>query len=264
MMDIELPDLVGTLAALPDSTKKVIATYGRACAAVAIKQHNEKSITKYNGWYCAHCQTGVDGSDVTFNEAHTVCGRIITDDEPPANIISLLDELTSLRQYKAEAESQPVFAMAFEKQGMRAPDDFEDYLDIIELEKVNPDELEAYQKHDRVFPLYARPVPAGSCAAHEATKSVRMKPHISGDESIHFMDCNRCGKPFDMRSIHEVMIHEKQNCDKLNTPGNRHPEFRYKGYKGEPISKSASDDEKAAWLEGKNASIPSNSEGEKS
>lgn len=37
-----------------------------------------------NGWYCAHCQTGVDPSEVTFNEAHTVCGRIITDDEPPA------------------------------------------------------------------------------------------------------------------------------------------------------------------------------------
>jgi hypothetical protein len=82
-------------------------------------------------------------------------------------INSMQQELTSLRQYKAEAESQSVFAMAFEKQGMRAPDDFEDYLDIIELEKVNPDELEAYQKHGRVFPLYACPVPAGSCAVPE-------------------------------------------------------------------------------------------------
>jgi hypothetical protein len=80
------------------------------------------------------------------------------------DLIAAKAELESLRQYKAEAESQPVFAMAFEKQGMRAPDDFEDYLDIIELEKVNPDELEAYQKHGRVFPLYARPVPAGSCS----------------------------------------------------------------------------------------------------
>jgi len=37
----------------------------------------------FNGWYCAHCQTGVDGSEVTFNEQHTVCGRVITNDEPP-------------------------------------------------------------------------------------------------------------------------------------------------------------------------------------
>lgn len=38
----------------------------------------------YKGWYCAHCQTGVDSREVTFSEQHTVCGRVITDDEPPA------------------------------------------------------------------------------------------------------------------------------------------------------------------------------------
>lgn len=37
----------------------------------------------YKGWYCAHCQRGVDGSEVTFHEQHTVCGRVITDDLPP-------------------------------------------------------------------------------------------------------------------------------------------------------------------------------------
>lgn len=36
------------------------------------------------GWYCAHCERGVDPSEVTFNEAHEACGRIITNDEPPA------------------------------------------------------------------------------------------------------------------------------------------------------------------------------------
>lgn len=41
-------------------------------------------MSEFKGWYCAHCECGVDSSDVTFNEAHTVCGRIITDDEPPA------------------------------------------------------------------------------------------------------------------------------------------------------------------------------------
>ena len=38
----------------------------------------------FNGWYCAHCQRGVDGSEVTYHEQHTVCGRVITDDVPPA------------------------------------------------------------------------------------------------------------------------------------------------------------------------------------
>lgn len=38
---------------------------------------------EYKGWYCAHCQRGVDGSEVTYNEQHTVCGRVITDDVSP-------------------------------------------------------------------------------------------------------------------------------------------------------------------------------------
>ncbi|ULQ46980.1 hypothetical protein JN531_001530 [Flagellatimonas centrodinii] len=37
------------------------------------------------GWYCAQCERGVDPSEVTFREAHETCGRIITDDNPPAN-----------------------------------------------------------------------------------------------------------------------------------------------------------------------------------
>lgn len=35
------------------------------------------------GWYCSHCQRGVDASEVTYHEQHTECGRYITDDEPP-------------------------------------------------------------------------------------------------------------------------------------------------------------------------------------
>lgn len=35
------------------------------------------------GWYCAHCKRGVDASEVTYNEQHTICGRVITDDDPP-------------------------------------------------------------------------------------------------------------------------------------------------------------------------------------
>ena len=40
-------------------------------------------VNEFKGWYCAHCQRGVDGSEVTFNEQHEVCGRVITDDVPP-------------------------------------------------------------------------------------------------------------------------------------------------------------------------------------
>lgn len=35
------------------------------------------------GWYCPHCQRGVDGSEVTFHEQHLACGTYIGDAEPP-------------------------------------------------------------------------------------------------------------------------------------------------------------------------------------
>ena len=37
----------------------------------------------YVGWYCAHCQRGVDASEVTYHEQHEACGRVITDDRTP-------------------------------------------------------------------------------------------------------------------------------------------------------------------------------------
>lgn len=41
----------------------------------------------------------------------------------------------------------------------------------------------------------------------------------------------------------------------LDTPGNRNPECRYAGYKGEALPSNATDDQKAAWQEGKRASL---------
>ena len=38
----------------------------------------------------------------------------------------------------------------------------------------------------------------------------------------------------------------------LDTPGNRHPECRYRGYKNEPLS-GATKDQQAAWDEGQKA-----------
>ena len=56
-----------------------------ARAALAGKPLPEqKPVEEYNGWYCAHCRRGVDGSEVTFREQHTECGRVITNDRPPA------------------------------------------------------------------------------------------------------------------------------------------------------------------------------------
>lgn len=43
-----------------------------------------ETAAEYTGLYCAHCQCGVDASEVTYHEQHTVCGRVITDDRPPA------------------------------------------------------------------------------------------------------------------------------------------------------------------------------------
>lgn len=43
------------------------------------------AVPKFKGWYCAQCQCGVDPSEVTYHETHTVCGRYITDDEPPTS-----------------------------------------------------------------------------------------------------------------------------------------------------------------------------------
>jgi hypothetical protein len=40
-------------------------------------------VSEYKGWYCSHCQRGVDGREVTNCEQHEVCGRVITDDRPP-------------------------------------------------------------------------------------------------------------------------------------------------------------------------------------
>lgn len=43
----------------------------------------------------------------------------------------------------------------------------------------------------------------------------------------------------------------------LDTPGNRHPEFRYAGYKGQPLKATANAGQKAAYEEGIRAQQPS-------
>lgn len=57
------------------------------CAAydglVAALQTSLPQPDDFKGWYCAHCERGVDASEATFNEQHQECGRVITDDRPP-------------------------------------------------------------------------------------------------------------------------------------------------------------------------------------
>lgn len=57
--------------------------YVKACLDAA-QPADQTPQDDHRGWYCAHCQRGVDGSEVTFREQHTVCGRVITDDRPPS------------------------------------------------------------------------------------------------------------------------------------------------------------------------------------
>lgn len=54
----------------------------RAYALAALQ--SQPAAPEFNGWYCAHCQRGVDAIEVTYHEQHTVCGRVITNDAPPA------------------------------------------------------------------------------------------------------------------------------------------------------------------------------------
>ena len=47
---------------------------------------------EYVGWYCAHCERGVDGSEVTYHEQHEVCGRVVSNDRPPKRPSLSVDE----------------------------------------------------------------------------------------------------------------------------------------------------------------------------
>lgn len=63
---------------------KAVEAIEKALASEAKEQPaQQQQEPEYKGWYCAHCQRGVDSSEVTYHEQHTVCGRVITDDLPP-------------------------------------------------------------------------------------------------------------------------------------------------------------------------------------
>ena len=52
---------------------------------------------------------------------------------------------------------------------------------------------------------------------------------------------------------HSIECIQEHNSAVYAGAGNRHPEFRYRGYTKEPLQKNATDDQEAAWREGYNA-----------
>lgn len=66
---------------LPSIKRMLAATPAVPQAAPVVPQ---PAAQPFVGWYCAHCRRGVDASEVTYHEQHTECGRVITNDEPPA------------------------------------------------------------------------------------------------------------------------------------------------------------------------------------
>ena len=84
----QIIDLISPLS--KNSADHDIEFANRVIAALAVLQSQQSTqgdapaATEFNGWYCAHCQRGVDAIEVTYHEQHTVCGRVITNDAPPA------------------------------------------------------------------------------------------------------------------------------------------------------------------------------------
>lgn len=48
--------------------------------------HLDRATVAKRGWYCAACKCGVAPSDVTCEETHVACGRMIADDVAPVGL----------------------------------------------------------------------------------------------------------------------------------------------------------------------------------
>ena len=49
-------------------------------------------------WWCPKCRDEIDGSHVTFDEVHEVCGYRVLDYNPDAELKRLRDEIENLRE----------------------------------------------------------------------------------------------------------------------------------------------------------------------
>lgn len=65
----------------------------------------------------------------------------------------------------------------------------------------------------------------------------------SPQNSLAYRWEEECSKDYD----------EITNIGEFEIPGNRHPEYRYRGYKGWILEPGYTEDQKAAWEEGRRA-----------
>ena len=83
------------------ATTMLVGMYAVNPTDVPLYAHPVPSVPddEYIGWYCSHCERGVDASEVTYHEQHTVCGRVITHDRPPKQVPSVPARLTPDGKY---------------------------------------------------------------------------------------------------------------------------------------------------------------------
>lgn len=131
--------------------------YGRAnlaraaLAAQPVAQAPDQK-DDYVGWYCAHCRRGVDGSEVTFREQHTECGRVITNDRPPAPEAS--------KPVQAEAPTQLVRAIMAKLANLLDEDQFKDIEDMVVRAGVTHSPASGVVEREEMFSSHMRLVVA--------------------------------------------------------------------------------------------------------
>lgn len=100
------------------------------------------------GWYCAHCQRGVDAREVTYSEQHEVCGRYIANDEPPP---------------PSAPEAQPVAWQFQDREG-----NWHEFID--ERHRLNTIEDGSWP----IRALYAHPPPSAPQQASDLSRSLKL------------------------------------------------------------------------------------------
>lgn len=113
------------------------------------------------GWYCPHCQRGVDGSEVTFHEQHLACGTYIGDAEPPPPEPAKVEVVDHRKLLEKAVSALDYFADAV----------FNDNGDMsVTGASFDPDKhILAYQVRRRILSALATP-PAAPAAARSAAE----------------------------------------------------------------------------------------------
>jgi len=95
-----------------------------ATIRAARAQEQAEQEPEYKGWYCAQCERGVDGSEVTFYEQHEACGRIITDDVPPKPVQQAEQELVAQQDSDDRRLLREIFMLCEATEELESTNDF--------------------------------------------------------------------------------------------------------------------------------------------